>query len=44
MINVNVVNDPPEITCSVLIAREDTPLPIQVSRLRQGSRTAIRSR
>jgi PKD domain/Bacterial Ig domain len=30
-INVNVVNDPPEIVCQSLIAREDTPLPIQVS-------------
>jgi PKD domain len=28
MINVNVVNDPPKITCSVVIAREDTPRPI----------------
>ena len=31
MINVNVVNDRPKITCSVLITREDTPLPVQVS-------------
>ena len=31
MINVNVVNDRPKITCSVLIAREDIPLPVQVS-------------
>jgi hypothetical protein len=31
MINVNVVNDPPRITCSVLITRKDTPLPVQVS-------------
>ena len=26
LINVNVVNDPPEITCPTLVAREDTPL------------------
>ena len=31
MINVNVVNDPPKITCSVLIARKDTALPVNVS-------------
>ncbi|MDP9255677.1 MAG: PKD domain-containing protein, partial [Actinomycetota bacterium] len=31
MINVKVVNDRPKITCSVLITREDTPLPVQVS-------------
>ncbi|HET6174371.1 MAG TPA: PKD domain-containing protein [Gaiellales bacterium] len=31
MISVNVVNDRPDITCSALIAHEDTPLPIQVS-------------
>ena len=29
MINVNVVNDAPKITCSVVIAREDTPRPIE---------------
>ena len=34
MINVNVVNDPPKITCSVVIAREDTPRPIRAGRLR----------
>jgi hypothetical protein len=31
MINVNVVNDPPKITCTSLIAVKDTPLPIPVS-------------
>jgi hypothetical protein len=31
MINVNVVNDPPKITCSVLITRKDTALPVNVS-------------
>ena len=29
-INVNVVNDPPKITCTSLIAKKDTPLPIPV--------------
>ena len=31
IINVNVVNDPPEITCSSLVTREDTPLAIPVA-------------
>ena len=30
-INVNVVNDPPEITCTSLVAHEDTPLEIPVA-------------
>ena len=30
-INVNVVNDPPEITCPALVARENTPLDIPVA-------------
>jgi PKD domain/Bacterial Ig domain len=31
IINVKVINDPPAIVCSSVIAREDTPLAIQVS-------------
>ena len=30
-INVNVVNDPPEITCQSLVTHEDTPLPVPVA-------------
>ncbi|MDX6572684.1 MAG: hypothetical protein QOC86_1840, partial [Gaiellales bacterium] len=31
MIAVNVVNDPPRITCSLLFTRKDTPLPVLAS-------------
>lgn len=30
LINVNVVNDPPEINCTALVAREDTPYDIPI--------------
>ena len=44
LINVNVVNDPPKITCTALITREDTPLEIPVAALRHRSERAIPSR
>ena len=31
MVTVDVVNDPPKVTCSTLIAVKNTPRPIQVS-------------